>query len=70
MSKILFTTSLNSSNFDAKELMISVSIITLLTFLTLIFLCRPIKTQTVTKIVKTGSLHFKIYKRVKMLKVK
>ena len=70
MSKILFTTSLNSSNFDAKELMISVPIITLLIFLTLIFLCRPTKTQIVTKIVKTGSLHFKIYKRMKMLKVK
>ena len=36
--EIPLTTSLDSSNFDAKELMLNVSIITLLTFLTLIFL--------------------------------
>ena len=38
MSKIPLAASLNSSNFDAKELMLSVPIITFLTFLTLIFL--------------------------------
>ena len=69
MSKIPLTTSLNSSNFDAKELMISVPIITFSTFLTLIFLSSPTKTQIVTNIVNTGSLHFKIFKHMKMWKV-
>ena len=36
--KIPLTTSLNSSNFDAKELIISVPLVTLLTVLTLSFL--------------------------------
>ena len=38
ISEIPLATSLDSSNFDAKELMLNVSMITLLTFLTLIFL--------------------------------
>ena len=38
MSEILLTTSLNSSIFDTNKLMLSVPIITLLTFLTVIFL--------------------------------